>query len=146
MSVDMIKLWFKKAKPNPTEKDLNVQLGCHLEEIREMFDCMKGNDEFTDLLVDKCREYIAKLSYHLKSGASVEIFDRKEMLDSLCDQIVTGTGVGYMAGMGIVEGVERVNTSNFTKFDIATGEPLFDANGKIKKGSNYEPPNLDGLY
>ena len=33
-----------------------------------------------------------------------------------------------------------------TMSDVATGEPLFDDNGKIKKGPNYEPPNLNGCY
>ena len=30
------KQWFEQAVPNPTTKNLNIQVGCHLEEIEEM--------------------------------------------------------------------------------------------------------------
>jgi len=40
MSVDSIEMWHKRARPNPTDKDFNVQLGCHFEEIVEMLDAL----------------------------------------------------------------------------------------------------------
>lgn len=36
MSIESIELWHKRARPEPTDKDFNVQLGCHLEEVVEM--------------------------------------------------------------------------------------------------------------
>lgn len=73
------------------------------------------------------------------------IKDRKEFLDSLADQIVTGVGTGHCAGMQTVEACERVNESNWSKYD-AGGRPIFDANGKITKGPSYKKPGLGGLY
>ena len=36
MSTEIIELWHKRARPVPTDRDFNVQMGCHLEEIAEM--------------------------------------------------------------------------------------------------------------
>jgi predicted HAD superfamily Cof-like phosphohydrolase len=146
MSIDLITLWFERARRFPTDKDLYVQTGVHFEEVAEMMDAMTGADEYTQLLLERAHLAVAKLSLHLKQGGSYHIVDRKDFLDALCDQIVTATGTGQAAGMNVTEGVRRVNASNWTKYDVATGEPYFDDAGKIKKGPNYEPPNLEGCY
>jgi hypothetical protein len=70
---------------------------------------------------------------------------RGDFLDSVADQIVTAAGAGHCAGMQVTEAVRRVNSSNWSKYDT-NGKPIFDENGKIAKGPNYEPPNLEGLY
>jgi predicted HAD superfamily Cof-like phosphohydrolase len=143
-------LWFKRAKPEPTEQNFNVQLGVHLEEIVEMLDTLRfyaphfqGGTiagEHTSL-----RGKLHTLANDLKTGAvKAVIEDRVEFLDALADQIVTATGSGYMAGMPVPKAVERVNRSNFSKFDY-NGMPIFDANGKIMKGPNYKKVNLEDL-
>ena len=38
MSLLTTQLWHARAKPEPTEDDVNVQLGCHIEEFVEMLD------------------------------------------------------------------------------------------------------------
>ena len=82
----------------------------------------------------------------LKKGiVSARITDRKEFLDSIADQVVTGIGAAYCADMRASDACDRVNTSNWSKFDH-NGQPIRDANGKITKGPNYQPPVLDGLY
>ena len=146
MTIDLITLWFERARRFPTDKDLSVQTGVHFEEVVEMLDAMSSGDEYTILLMERARVALAKLSHHFKHGGSFVITDRRGFLDALCDQIVTATGTGHAAGMNVTEGVRRVNGSNWTKYDTATGEPLFDDAGKIKKGPNYEPPDLKGLY
>jgi hypothetical protein len=51
-----------------------------------------------------------------------------------------------MAGMNVPEALNRVNTSNFSKFD-ANGFPIFDENGKIAKNlATYKKADLEGLY
>jgi hypothetical protein len=61
------------------------------------------------------------------------------------DQVVTGLGAAHCAGMKGAAACDRVNASNWSKFDH-NGQPLRDVNGKITKGPNYQPPVLDGLY
>ena len=129
--IDLINLWFKRAVPEPTDKNRAVQYGVHLEEINEMFVAENGEDSRE--LLEWSKEY--------KTGAYPPIIkDKKEFLDSLCDQIVTAVGVAYMNGFDIVGALQEVNRSNWSKFE--NGEPLFDENGKIKKGPNYSPPDL----
>jgi predicted HAD superfamily Cof-like phosphohydrolase len=143
MTTEAIELWHKRARPEPTDKDFNVQLGCHFEEIEEMMRSLDAND---DELWTDVRLQILVLSKLLKiNELKVTVNDRKEFLDSIADQVVTGIGAAYCAGMKGAAACERVNTSNWSKFD-ENGQPIRDANGKITKGPNYQPPVLDGLY
>jgi hypothetical protein len=144
MSTEAIELWHKRARPEPTAADFNVQLGCHFEEFDEMLDTLTFGD--AEFVVEDMRELLNWLADQLKKGKCVsEIKNRKEFLDSIADQVVTGIGAAYCAGMKGADACDRVNTSNWSKFDH-NGQPIRDANGKITKGPNYQPPVLDGLY
>lgn len=131
--IDLINLWFKRAVPTPTDKSRAVQYGVHLEEVTEMASVTNTSEELIQKLFSDSQ-------YFKKYATSLSVYDRKEFLDSLCDQIVTAVGVAYMNGFDIVGALQEVNRSNWSKFE--NGEPLFDENGKIKKGPNYSPPDL----
>lgn len=131
--IDLINLWFKRAVPEPTDKNRAVQYGVHLEEVAEMTSVTSTSEELQQKLFSDSQ-------YFKKYATSLSVYDRKEFLDSLCDQIVTAVGVAYMNGFDIVGALQEVNRSNWSKFE--NGEPLFDENGKIKKGPNYSPPDL----
>lgn len=144
MSIDTINVWHKRARPEPTERDFNTQLGCHFEEIAEMVETLTFNTQpgadtalYNNLLV------VATLLKQGKRKATIN--DREGFLDALADQIVTATGTGYCAGMQMPAAVDEVNRSNFSKFDH-NGQPVRDENGKIKKGEHYSPPNLKGMF
>lgn len=147
MSVDQIELWHRRARPKPTEEDFNVQLGCHFEEIVEMLDTLDfTNADGIEYEVRTTRVALNALARMLKNGELLaHITDRKEFLDSVADQVVTAVGAGYCAGMKTAEAVAAVNRSNYSKFD-KNGYPIFNENGKIAKGPDYAPPNLEGLY
>ena len=144
MTIESIALWHKRARPAPTTKAFNVQLGCHLEEVVEMLetlDMKAGQHEY-----DQALFYLNNLAVAFKYGeATADIVDRRAFLDSIGDQVVTVVGVGYCAGMNVVDAVDEVNISNWSKFDH-NGEPTFDDNGKIAKPSTYRPPFLDGMF
>lgn len=143
MSIESIALWHKRARPEPREIHLNVQLGCHFEEIAEMLAVI--NLSQNDTLV-RARSALLWLADGLKQGRiGAEITDRKEFLDACADQVVTAVGVAHTANMDAAEAVNRVNLSNWSKFD-EEGFPIFDDHGKIKKGPKYAPPDLSGLY
>lgn len=146
MSIDQITLWHERARPNPTPKQLNTQIGCHFEEVVEMLEALKPIhlSDWED--VDSVIVTLTELANRLKSNdLPVDILSRENLLDSLCDTIVTAVGVAHCANMDIVEGLHRVNKSNWSKYDTE-GQPIFDKNGKITKGPNYEPPDLKGLF
>ncbi len=141
MSIDSIELWHRRGRPDPTARELDIQMGCHVEEFVEMLDCVQFNGGWNNL-----RYELKLLADRLKSGQeNVIIHDRKEMLDSLADQIVTSVGVGHCAGMKMTDGVDAVNRSNWSKYD-ENGNPVFNEHGKIAKGPNYRPPVLNNLY
>jgi predicted HAD superfamily Cof-like phosphohydrolase len=143
MSIESIELWHRRGRPDPTPREFDIQLGCHLEEIVEMLAVI--NLTQNDTLV-RARGALHWLADGLKQGRlSADITNRKEFLDAAADQIVTGVGVAHCAGMRIVEATEKVNLSNWSKYDV-DGNPIFDENGKIKKGPGYAPPDLTGLY
>ena len=143
MTTEAIELWHRRARPEPTAADFNVQLGCHFEEIEEMMRSIVTDDEE---VWQEVRSQIYVLSKLLKlNELKARVDDRKEFLDSIADQVVTGIGAAYCAGMNGAVACDRVNTSNWSKFD-ENGQPIRDTNGKITKGPNYQPPVLDGLY
>jgi len=141
--IDDITIWHKRARQEPTEKDFNVQFGCHIEEFIEMLDSIIP--EYSEAMWKAVNE-LEKFANGLKDGSrKILIGDREGLLDALADQIVTAVGVGVCAGMDMPKAVAEVNASNWSKFDYR-GYPEFDENGKIKKGERYRKPNLEGFY
>jgi coenzyme F420-reducing hydrogenase gamma subunit len=148
MSIDLIKMWHERARPQPDAAQLNVQTGCHFEEVQEMLAVMSGDDEYSSVMLDRLHTALTVVAIGMKQGTikfHIKQEDRQEFLDSLADQVVTAIGVGYCAKMNIVEAVRRVNSSNWSKYDT-DGKPIFNEQGKITKGPKYKPPQLDGLY
>lgn len=140
-------LWHRTARPNPTNENLAVQLGCHLEEVAEMLDAIisVAQEGPTPSAHTPVVLYLTALASDLKQGRRVigKVM-RKELLDALADQIVTTVGIAYCASMDLEEAFSRVNKSNFSKF--VEGNPVFLPGGKIGKGPGYRPPDLEGLY
>ena len=133
-----VELWHKRARPDPDNASLQVQLGCHIEEIVEMFDALDLHYSWAALA-----DELSHLATRLKQGETVvSIKDREAFLDSLADQVVTAIGVGYCAKMRTAEAIEEVNRSNWSKFDQETGQPILSPYGKITKGPNYRAPSL----
>lgn len=144
--IDSIFNWFKKAVPEPNHKNIHTQIGVHFEEVAEMLLALSGDDDQTEVLLHNA--YLANhlLAEHLKSNIGTLNLDmsnqaRVELLDALCDQIATATGVGYMLGMKLPLALEEVNASNYSKF--TNGEPIFNENKKIMKGPSYFKPSLE---
>ena len=144
-AIESIDLWHTRARPQPTPEHFNVQLGCHFEEIEEMFDAL-AFDFDTAHIASEARAYVKLLAERLKSGkGNAAIHGRKDFLDSIADQVVTGIGTAHCAGMDGRTAVVRVNQSNWSKYDD-DGQPIFNEHGKIAKGPRYAPPDLEGLY
>ena len=118
--------WFTLAVPVPTERSKAVQLGCHLEEVGEML---------TALGLQVPANIVDHWGHGYKTdGVPPQTVNRKELLDSLADQIVTAVGIAHMYGFDIQGALSEVNCSNYSKFD---------ANGKIAKNmETYFKPDL----
>jgi len=143
--IDMINLWFTRAKPNPTPRDLNTQLGCHFEEVREFAKSLKGVGLDAEHALQEFEVACERLATGLKRGdLSVEVADRREFLDGACDQVVTAVGSAYMAQMAIEKAVAEVVRSNWSK--AVDGQFVFDENGKIAKPPTFSKPDFTGMY
>lgn len=136
--------WFEAAVPSPTLKNIHTQVGVHYEEVTEMTACLKGKDRMTQSLLTQAMLANHALAMHLKTNSDclkLAEIDAIELLDSLCDQTVTGAGVSHMMGYEHVNALAEVNSSNWSKFD--DNKPLFDENGKIIKSKFYRKANLE---
>lgn len=141
MNIEKVIDWFKAAKPNPTEKDKATQIGAHFEEVSEMMLALSCNSAQAEQISQEF--YVCDAIDKNSDGKDVELPEnwQIELLDALCDQIVTAIGVGYMMGFDMVGALDEVNKSNWSKFD-ENGNPIFNENGKIVKGENYFKPDL----
>lgn len=141
MNIEKVINWFKAAKPNPTEKDKTNQIGANLEAVSEMLRAVSCN---TPPVSQASKDFYAYPSIDRDiDGSVITLCENWEidLLDSLCDQIVTAIGVGYMMGFDMSGALKEVNLSNWSKFD-ENGNPIFNENGKIVKGANYFKPDL----
>lgn len=140
MNISEIKNWFNVAIPEPTIEQASIQLGCHYEEVSEML--LTTGDYEVSASVDNLSERYKKPNapylhqiIHMHDGTKVQL------LDDLCDQIVTAIGVAHMLGMDIEGALKEVNRSNHSKF--VDGKAVFNEQGKIDKGEFYSRPELD---
>lgn len=140
-SITDIANWFKAAKPEPTTKDICTQIGCHFEEVAEMHLSL-GDSKMCHFVDQNANDYkqgytnsIVGMMVREHGGLS-----KIELLDALCDQIVTATGVAYMMGFDIEGALKEVIRSNNSK--MVDGKFEFDDNGKIQKPDSYSEPDL----
>lgn len=141
--ITQIKRWLETAFPKPTEKDQATQIGVHLEEVAEFMEAISPYKATTILVQDVSDNFKQSPSIYQDAGGNEITLPEDfkiQMLDALCDQIVTATSVAHSMGFDIVGAIKEVNASNWSKFE--DGKPLYDANGKVIKGKHYFKPNL----
>lgn len=135
--------WFAEARPAPTSKQFHTQTGVHFEEVAEMLDEIDSISHTAEYLLHDAKVALKALAKYLKENdevITVEPEKRANFLDALCDQIVTATGVGQHCGFPMIEAMDEVNGSNWSKF--VDGKAIVDANGKIMKGPDHWKPDL----
>jgi len=64
----------------------------------------------------------------------------QKLLKEMCDVVYVIKGMAVSFGMDFEEAFKLVHESNMSKLPL-----LKDADGKVQKGLNYEPPILEGL-
>lgn len=149
-STSSIANWFETAKPNDTltVRDIQVQTGVHFEEVHEMLQEIRGLDLETTELLNAAKQAMHALADHFKQSPEViflvEDDCHERYLDSLCDQLVTATGVAHFMQYQIEPAIAEVDNSNWSKFTWVDGKLVCikDANGKIAKGPNYFKADL----
>ena len=100
----------------------------------DVFGSLDAGKELVDLSKAFKTHRIYENGFALSNGGKIEL------IDALCDQIVTAIGVAHMFGMDIQGALQEVANSNDSKFE--DGRPVFNEHGKIAKGKNYFKPEL----
>ncbi len=142
-TISSILRWFEKTRPEKTARDYLAQLACHFEEVAECAEALgfpTAEIRKLSMSIHTTDTRYADADYYCRPLPEDW---RKELLDALCDQIVTAIGVAHCANLDIVGALAEVNYSNWSKFE--NGEPIRNEYGKIIKGKNYKAPVLDGF-
>lgn len=137
--LDGVMEWFSRVAPEPTIQQIRVQFGCHLEEVAEMLRLIPDMKRAAMAMNDYAAAFKAgDLEVGFAPGTNMA-----EFLDIICDQIVTLVGLACMMGFDLRSALEVVNASNWSKFE--DGKPVFDEQGKVKKGKYYRAPTLEAF-
>jgi predicted HAD superfamily Cof-like phosphohydrolase len=143
-TVQAIVNFFDQMKPVATKRDLDTQLGVHVEEVSEMLLALSLSNQEASILKTSTEAFADKL----KSGeATFDLSDpenKLEFVDAMVDQIVTAIGVLHYLGVDVDGALKEVNASNYSKF--VQGVATFDINGKMLKGPKYFKPDFSKYY
>lgn len=124
----------------------STQIGCHLEEVAELLECLRLDSEGGTLVIERITQDLVWLAGKVKSGAyiaHIPEYIRDVALDALCDAEVTGNGVAYLADFDKEGADAAVLASNDAK--LVDGRPVLLEGGKIGKPEGWKAPDLS-LY
>ena len=96
-------------------------------------------EEYQELMQE-----ISSISLDLARGRTPPIERKANLLKELCDLQYVISGMAVTLGLPLQEAFNRVHASNMSKLD-ANGNPIYREDGKVMKGPNYRPPNLEDL-
>lgn len=140
--------WLHACGKRPTDGNLSVQIGCHIEEFIEFLDQLEVDDP-DSMSVHRlavASDLLQKIAFGLKSGAEMAIIqplNREYALDALCDLEVTGNGVAYLAGFDKEEADKAVLAANEAK--LVDGKPVILEGGKIGKPEGWKAADLSAF-
>ena len=96
------------------------------------------SEEVVDLRLDLIEEELQELTTASYNEDMVEI------ADALTDILYVSYGMGAALGIDLDKCFEEVQRSNMSKLG-ADGKPIYREDGKVMKGPNYSPPNLQRM-
>jgi predicted HAD superfamily Cof-like phosphohydrolase len=83
------------------------------------------------------------LSEELEEVAEADTVEN--LTKELADLLYVTIGFAVTFGLPLCEVFERVHQSNMSKLG-EDGKPIYREDGKVLKGPNYQPPQLDDLF
>ena len=101
---------------------------------RESRSCQK------DLIVEEFKEFLEADGRLFRTGSE----PKADCLKELADLVYVCYQYAENQRWDLDEALDRVHKSNMSKLD-EDGQPIFRRDGKVLKGPNYAPPNLEDL-
>ena len=68
-----------------------------------------------------------------------------EMVDALADLVYVVYGAAIEHGVDLDDVLLEVQRSNMSKLHHETGLPIYREDGKVLKGQNFTPPNIEAV-
>ena len=121
-------------------------LSTQAKEFRSKYGLKNSADRHTSavqhrIIVEEFKEFLEAEGMLFMHGRNHQEHALKELADLVyvCYQ--------YAENMGwfLDEALNRVHESNMSKLD-EDGNPIYREDGKVLKGPNYKPPNLEDLF
>ena len=121
-------------------------LSTQAKEFRSKYGLKNSADRQTravqhNIIVEEFKEFLEAEGMLFMHGRNHQEHALKELADLVyvCYQ--------YAENMGwfLDEALNRVHESNMSKLD-EDGNPIYREDGKVLKGPNYKPPNLEDLF
>ena len=94
-----------------------------------------------NLIVEEFKEFLEADGMLFRHGKNVQY----ECLKELADLVYVCYQYAENMGWFLDEALDRVHQSNLSKLDV-DGKPIYREDGKVLKGPNYKPPNLEDLF
>ena len=98
---------------------------------------------FIDEEVAELREEVMNAIEELTTSSFVSQKLHTKIIKELCDVMYVISGFAVTFGLPIDEAFSRIHKSNMSK--MVDGKPVKNEQGKVLKGPNYNPPNLNDL-
>ncbi len=114
---------------------LNVEMTADLIQLRHEL----IHEEYKEL-----REEMAAALADITSYGFVRARTKERMLKEMADIQYVLSGMAATFGLPLNVAFVRVHKSNLSKLG-PDGKPIFRADGKVEKGPNYAPPDLEDL-
>ena len=93
-----------------------------------------------NLIVEEFKEFLEADGELWRDGSTI----RADCLKELADLVYVCYQYAENMGGDVDEALHRVHESNMSKLD-EDGKPIYREDGKVLKGPNYAPPNLENL-
>tara|TARA_B100000287_G_scaffold84898_1_gene77536 strand:- start:301 stop:681 length:381 start_codon:yes stop_codon:yes gene_type:complete len=94
-----------------------------------------------DLIVEEFKEFLEADGMLFRHGRNL----KEECLKELADLVYVCYQYAENMGWFLDEALDRVHKSNMSKLG-KDGNPIYREDGKVLKGPNYAPPNLEDLF
>ena len=94
-----------------------------------------------DLIVEEFKEFLEADGMLFRHGRNL----KEECLKELADLVYVCYQYAENMGWFLDEALDRVHRSNMSKLG-KDGNPIYREDGKVLKGPNYAPPNLEDLF
>ena len=92
-----------------------------------------------NLIVEEFKEFLEAEGMLFRNSSPLH----EEALKELSDLVYVCYQYAANMGWDLDEALRRVHQSNMSKLE--NGHPIYRDDGKVLKGKNYQPPNLEDL-